>query len=51
MTSYSVQSFALLLFTISLIVPYNGPYNKIAAINALLAQIQQGAAISSYCKN
>jgi hypothetical protein len=25
-------------------VPYNGPYNKLTAINALLAQLQQGAA-------
>ena len=33
-----------MLFMIALIVPYNGPYNKIAAINALLAQMQQGAA-------
>ena len=48
----SGQSLALIvaIHDISLAVPYNGPYNKIAAINALLAQLQQGAVISSYCK-
>lgn len=40
---------SFVLFKIALTVPYNGPYNKIAAINALLAQMQQGA--GGYCKN